>query len=114
MRTTVESLTPVEVMPGFSGRFVHTERMTFAFWELPAGRELAEHSHPHEQVLIQRSGRFEITIDGETVVAEEGDCVVIPPGAPHSGRALTDCRILDVFAPVREDYREACERAAQA
>lgn len=24
---------------------------------------------------------------------------------PHSGRALTDCRVIDVFYPVREDYR---------
>ena len=94
-------------MPGFLGRFLHSERMTLAFWELPAGRELPEHSHPHEQVLVQRSGRFEITIDGETTVVEPGDCVVIPSGAVHSGRTLTDCEILDVFAPVREDYRDA-------
>ena len=32
-------------------------------------------------------------------------CAVIPGGTPHSGRALTACRALDVFSPVREDYR---------
>ena len=34
-----------------------------------------------------------------------GQVFVIPPDVPHSGRALTRCRVLDVFAPVREDYR---------
>ena len=105
MRIRTSELPEREVMPGFAGRFVHSERMTLAFWELPAGRELLEHSHPQEQVLVQKAGRFEITVAGETTVAEPGDCVVIPPNAVHSGRALTDCVILDVFAPVRDDYR---------
>ncbi|MEM6705102.1 MAG: cupin domain-containing protein [Acidobacteriota bacterium] len=113
MHVSVPQLDPVEVMPGFAGRFVHAERTTLAFWDLPAGRELPVHSHPHEQILVQQSGRFEITVDGETWIAEAGDCVVIPPNVEHSGRSLTDCRILDVFAPVREDYREACVAAGQ-
>jgi quercetin dioxygenase-like cupin family protein len=35
-----------------------------------------------------------------------GDVVVIPGGVTHSARSLTPCRILDVFSPVREDYRQ--------
>ena len=34
-----------------------------------------------------------------------GEVAVIPSGAVHSGRALTQCRFLDVFHPVREDYK---------
>jgi hypothetical protein len=34
-----------------------------------------------------------------------GVSFVIPPDVPHSGRALSNCRVLDVFAPVREDYK---------
>ena len=29
---------------------------------------------------------------------------MIPSNATHSGRAITACRILDVFYPLREDY----------
>ena len=36
---------------------------------------------------------------------EPGEVAMIPPDAPRGGRALTDCRLLDVFSPVREDYR---------
>lgn len=31
----------------------------------------------------------------------------MPGHVPHSGRAITDCRITDVFHPAREDYRFA-------
>jgi quercetin dioxygenase-like cupin family protein len=34
-----------------------------------------------------------------------GQAFVIPPDVPHSGRAHSACRVLDVFAPVRDDYR---------
>jgi len=30
--------------------------------------------------------------------------VLIPSDAKHSGKALTDCTIIDIFNPVREDY----------
>lgn len=94
-----------EMMPGFQGKFVHTDRVSLAFWEIKAGAELPEHAHPHEQIAVVMEGRFEITVVGETQVIEPGLVVVIPGNALHSGRALTDCRILDVFQPPRDDYR---------
>jgi quercetin dioxygenase-like cupin family protein len=78
--------------------------MTFVFWEVEEGALLPEHSHMHEQVAHVIEGQFEITVDGETTVLEAGTVFVIPPHAVHSGRALTACRIVDSFAPVREDY----------
>ncbi len=93
-----------EVMPGFRGRFIHSETMTFAFWDIDKDSVLPEHQHPHEQVAIVQSGAFELTIDGITGVYENSKIAVIPSGAVHSGRALTDCKILDVFSPPREDF----------
>jgi quercetin dioxygenase-like cupin family protein len=94
-----------EMVPGFRARFVHTDRMTCSYWTITAGATLPEHSHPHEQVTNIIRGRFEMTLDGETHTIEPGSVVVIPSGTKHRGRALTDCFILDVFSPVREDYR---------
>ena len=94
-----------EIVKGFRARFVHTDHMTSAYWQIAAGSSLPDHSHPHEQVTTIIRGQFEMTVDGETHTIESGTVVAIPSGAKHRGRALTDCFILDVFSPVREDYR---------
>ena len=94
-----------EPVPGYRGKFVHTGAVSVAHWEISGGKPLPEHSHPHEQTLNLMEGRFSITVAGETRDLEPGSIVVIPGGVPHSGRAVTDCRIIDVFHPIREDYR---------
>jgi quercetin dioxygenase-like cupin family protein len=33
-----------------------------------------------------------------------GQVLIIPSNVVHSGQALTPCKVLDVFNPVREDY----------
>ncbi|HOG91310.1 MAG TPA: cupin domain-containing protein [Smithella sp.] len=100
----LSNITERDMMPGFSGRFVHTKFMTFSFWNTKAGYSLPEHCHPHEQVTTIIRGTFEISVDGETKTVEPGSVVVIPPHAKHWGTSITDCYILDVFYPIREDY----------
>lgn len=94
-----------EPVPGYKVRFVHSDNMTFAYWNIDAGAALPDHSHPHEQVANVIEGKFEFTLDGETKVIGPGDVVTIPGNVPHSGKAVTDCRIIDAFYPVREDYK---------
>lgn len=93
-----------EIVRGAQARFVHAETMTVAYWTFEAGVPLPEHSHPHEQVTNVLEGVFELRVEGETTRLEAGCVTVIPTDAVHSGRAVTQCRILDVFHPVREDY----------
>ena len=84
---------------------MHSENVTIAHWRLLAGHVLPEHSHPHEQVTNVLSGRVALTVDGETQILEAGCVVVIPPHAEHSARPEVDTRVIDVFCPVREDYK---------
>ncbi|MEI8076020.1 MAG: cupin domain-containing protein [Bacteroidota bacterium] len=100
--TTIQ---PKTIVAGYDAKFIHTSGMTFSFLEVKAGASLPAHSHVHEQVSQILEGSFELTIDGEPVVFGPGTVVVIPSNAVHSGRAITDCKIIDVFNPVREDYR---------
>ncbi|UCH98524.1 MAG: cupin domain-containing protein [Candidatus Aminicenantes bacterium] len=94
-----------ELIPGFHVRFVHSENMTFAYWNIDAGSALPEHSHPHEQVFNITEGELELIIDGEAQIMKPGQAAVIPGNVPHSGKAITDCKVIDVFYPVREDYK---------
>lgn len=94
-----------EPFPGFKVHFVHSACMTFAHWTIRPGARLPEHSHPHEQVVNMIDGEFELTIDGATQRLKPGDVAIIPSRALHSGQAITDCRIIDAFYPIREDYR---------
>lgn len=101
----LKDIPPRELVPGFRARFVHSGSMTFSYWDIDPGHELPAHHHPHEQVVNMLEGGFELTLDGTPMMLAPGDVVVIPPNVPHSGKSITACRILDVFHPVREDYR---------
>ncbi len=94
-----------EPMAGFVGRFATGVTMTSVTWTIAAGAVLPEHAHPHEQVSHVLDGEFEMTIAGATRRLGPGTVAFVPPNASHSGRAVTACRIIDVFHPVRDDYR---------
>lgn len=93
-----------ELISGFQGKFIHTEHMTQAYWEVKSGSVLPEHHHVHEQISNVLEGEFEFTVEGETKVCKAGDVMVFYSNVPHSGRAITDCKILDVFSPARLEY----------
>lgn len=95
----------IEKIPGYHVHFIHSANMTFAHWDIAAGAILPEHSHPHEQVANVIEGEFELTINGETRRLGPKTVAIIPSNAVHSGRAITQCRIVDAFYPIREDYR---------
>ncbi|TLP82189.1 cupin domain-containing protein [Maribacter sp. ACAM166] len=94
-----------EIIPGYHGKLVHSEQMSIAFWEVKKDAEIPEHAHMNEQIMHVMEGDFEFTLDGQTNVYHPGDIVIIAPHKKHSGKALTSCKLLDVFSPTREEYR---------
>lgn len=94
-----------ELVKGGQVQFVHTEKMTLAYWILEPGTEVPLHSHPHEQVVNVIEGEIDLTIDGETRRLTPGQVAVVSSNAEHAAKAATACRIIDVFCPVREDYK---------
>jgi quercetin dioxygenase-like cupin family protein len=99
------SLEERTIIPGFHGKFVHSEKMTIVRWRVEAGASLPEHHHPHEQIGLCLAGRLAVFINGGTTVMEAGDVLVIPSGTRHGAEALAETLLIDVFTPVREDYR---------
>ena len=79
-----------EIVPGYRAKFVHSDNMTQAHWDIDDGAILPEHSHPHEQVSTMQEGEFEITIDGESRVLKKDDFVIITKGDLRGKRGATN------------------------
>ena len=64
----------------------------------------ALHHHPHTQITYVVSGAFAFTVDGVTRTVHAGDTILKEDGVEH-GCVCTEAGILlDIFAPMREDF----------
>lgn len=94
-----------EVVPGVQltslavGRDTHLCRFLIA-----EGAVIPRHQHPQEQTGYLISGKLEFDVEGEAIVAGPGDSWSIAASVPHGARALVDTVVIEVFAPVRQDY----------
>lgn len=94
-----------EIAHGFFSKLIHTDTNTYNFIDVKAGCSVPYHQHVHEQSSFVIEGIFEFNIDGDIRQLDTGTFVIIPSNVWHSGKAITDCRLLDIFSPVRQDYR---------
>lgn len=98
-RTLAEGI-QTQVFPG--------QQAMFSIVSFEPNSEGSIHAHPEEQwgVLLEGSGiRIQ---DGQEVPVGSGDFWCTPGDVAHGFRAGPDgAKVLDIFAPPREDYRKA-------
>ena len=94
-----------EIFPGFEGKFIHGEKISCVFSDVKKNPRVDSHKHHHEQIMHVINGKFEFTLGGVKKIYNDGDLVIIPSNIEHSGLALTDCKLMDIFSPVREEYK---------
>jgi len=94
-----------EIQPGFFSKIIHTKANTIAFLEVKAGCAIKSHQHVEEQYSFVIEGQFELTVDGNPQVLDANTFAIIPSNVFHSGRAVTDCKLLDIFSPVRMAFK---------
>lgn len=68
------------------------------------GAEGAEHTHPHTQMSYVLSGQFCYSVEGEDIILEQGDSIIVPSGLKHGTKCLEKGVLLDVFNPMRQDF----------
>ena len=94
-----------EIAPGYFSKLNHTRANTINIIEVKAGISLPMHKHMHEQYSFVLEGKFELTVGGIPQVLDPGMFATIPSNIVHGGTAVTDCRLIDIFSPAREDYK---------
>lgn len=94
----------VERVEGFEALDCSPGAFTYSKVRIRKNAVLPEHKHPHLQITICLSGRFELVINGTRFILEEGSICEVPSNALHSGISLTDCEVLEIFYPIRQDF----------
>jgi quercetin dioxygenase-like cupin family protein len=98
------TLKVIERLPGWRGRYFHSQNMTFAHYEFDGGASIHEHYHPEEEVYEVIEGELELTIDGVAQIARPGIAAIVPANTRHSAKALTNGRAIIVDYPVRRGF----------
>jgi quercetin dioxygenase-like cupin family protein len=100
-----------ELAPGVSMQPLFGDGAMLNLLEFQPHSRVPAHSHPHEQLGLVVEGELVLAIDGVEHGLGAGDAYQIPGGVEHAAwTAESACRVLDVFRPVREDYRELASR----
>jgi quercetin dioxygenase-like cupin family protein len=98
------TLAVTERLPGWRGRYFHSQSMTFAHYDFDRGSSIHEHFHPQEEVWEVIEGEIEVTVDGVARIARPGMVAIVPANVHHSVKALTDGRAIIVDYPLRRDF----------
>jgi quercetin dioxygenase-like cupin family protein len=109
----VDSLKPVEFLPGLGFRPVLGQRAMTNFVSFEPGAEAPRHVHEEEQIVIVLDGEFTFDLDGDVRTMRKGDVAVVPSWVPH-GAWTTDshCLEVDVFCPPRRSLLKLAEAQA--
>ena len=100
-RTLAEGIT-TRIFPG--------ERAMISVVRIAPHSESPPHSHPQEQWGVLLEGECVRLQGGEAVAVKAGDFWRTPGGVEHSVRTgAVGALVLDVFAPPRDEYRQAGE-----
>jgi quercetin dioxygenase-like cupin family protein len=95
-----------ELFPGVMIRVMWGEHLMMSFVDFEPHAVVPPHSHPHEQMGWLIEGEFEFTMGNETKTLKAGDAWFVPSNVVHTVRATEKgAKALDVFYPVREEYK---------
>lgn len=95
-----------DLFPGVRTRTFWGERHLLSLVDLDAGCFLPRHSHPHEQSTYVLEGELEFEVGDQKRLIRAGEVVIIPGGVEHLVKVGSKpARVLDVFCPVREDFK---------
>jgi unsaturated pyranuronate lyase len=113
MTTVQPQFTRLDQVPAFvlaegvAGRPLFGDGAMINLIEFQPGATVPAHHHPHEQLGIVLRGMQALVVEGETHELGPMEAYVLPGDVEHSAFCGPEgATVLDIFCPVREDYRE--------
>ena len=102
------------VRPGVERSGFRGDQVLMVMNYLEPGMEVRPHSHPFEQIAYIVQGTMRFVVGDEEHIAGPGSVIWIPPDVEHYGEPIGDEIVmnLDVFSPIRDDYRHLVEYQA--
>jgi quercetin dioxygenase-like cupin family protein len=94
------------IFPGVEIDTLAGDRLMISVVELAPHSVVEPHSHPHEQMGFLLKGELTFVVGEERRTLHAGEMWRIPGGVVHAVYAGAEpATAIDVFHPVREDYR---------
>jgi quercetin dioxygenase-like cupin family protein len=103
----LKNLPEEKITDQISRRILIGDKQMIVWWSMKAGAHAAAHRHPHEQVFWVLTGRMDFRLGDSRRACGPGDLGVVPSNVEHEAWFPTECEVIDVFAPRREDFLTA-------
>ena len=108
--TRFDEIRPFELVEGVTGRPLFGAGAMVNLIEFEPNAVVPLHSHPHEQLGFVLRGVQVLIVDGVEHPLGPMEAYVLPGGVEHAARSGPEgATVVDVFQPVREDYKERWE-----
>lgn len=100
--TTVKKISSAQSPRGEQGQkyLVSGISLAMRLWENePAGTNKEPRQHDYETVGYVLQGKAELTLEGQTLILEQGDSWLVPKNAEHTYRILEPFTAVEVTSP---------------
>jgi quercetin dioxygenase-like cupin family protein len=97
----------VELVPGSNSHLFFGDKITVSFLTMAAKSYFPPHRHEAEQIMIVLDGYADEIVEGKLYRLQKGDVILLPSNVEHGAYLReVDCRVIDIFSPPREDFRD--------
>lgn len=97
-------LPKIDLGPGAVAHLFGSERMSVSFISQEPNISFKTHSHDNEEIVIVLDGERDEIVDGVLYRIKSGDIMVVPPNSAHGSHTYEHgCKVIEVFAPPRQD-----------
>jgi quercetin dioxygenase-like cupin family protein len=97
---------PIELLKGVYRRtLVYNNNLMLCHFTLEKNAEIPIHSHKEHQTGYVLKGKLRFLTEHRDFICGEGDSYIFDSNEKHGAVILEDSEVIDVFNPVREDYK---------